>query len=119
MDEFWVFLGILAHFFRVYWYITNPPGRPCSISLKAKICLHQLNFKNNNGPICYLRIYLGIETDSFLSYVATDHKDGHGLKLEKRLANRCKLKLFPVVHWSDRVARIDMHALKLENFQPT
>ena len=72
------------------------------------MCLHQLNFKNNNGPICYLRIYLGIETDSFWYYVATDRKDGHGLKLEESLANRCKLKLFPVVHWSDRVARIDI-----------
>ena len=51
------------------------------------MCLHQLNSKNNNSPICYLRIHLGIETDSFLSYVATDRKDGHGLKLEKSLAN--------------------------------
>ena len=71
---------------------------PFSIFLKAKTCLHQLNSKNNNGPICYLRIYLGIETDSVLSFVATDRKDGHGKKIEKSWANRsCKLKLFPVV----------------------
>ena len=114
---FWVFWRIFFGY--TVWYTTNPPGRPCSISLKAKMCLHQLNSKNNNGPICYLRIYLGIETDCFLSYVATDRQDGHGLKLEKSLANRCKLKLFPVVHWSDRVARIDMHGLKMENFRPT
>ena len=33
--------------------------------------------------MCYLRIYLGIETDSVLWCVATDRKDGHGMKLEK------------------------------------
>ena len=25
MDEFWVLWGILANFFRVYWYTTTPP----------------------------------------------------------------------------------------------
>ena len=25
LDEFWVFLGILANFFRVYWHTTTPP----------------------------------------------------------------------------------------------
>ena len=32
MDEFWVFLGILANFFRVYWYTTTPHPWPTLIS---------------------------------------------------------------------------------------
>ena len=28
LDEFWVFLGILANFFQVYWYTTTPLAGP-------------------------------------------------------------------------------------------
>ena len=33
LGKLWVFPGILSTFFRVYWYITTPPGRPCPVVL--------------------------------------------------------------------------------------
>ena len=41
----------------------------------------QLNFQNN-GPVCLFKTIFTY-SNCFLSSVATDGKDGHGLKLEK------------------------------------
>ena len=42
---------------------------------------HQLNSKNNNTVLLIKTIFRN--GNCFLSSVATDDKDGHGLKLEK------------------------------------
>jgi len=45
---------------------------------------HQLNSKTNG--LCLLRLFEGTETVSYrLSPVASDGKDGNGLKFEKKL----------------------------------
>ena len=48
---------------------------------KAKRCPHRLNSKNN-GLVLLLKTILW-HWNCFLSSVATDGKDGNGLKLEK------------------------------------
>ena len=43
--------------------------------------LHQLNFKNNGLVLLFKTIFR--HSNCFLSSVAMDGKDGHGLKLDK------------------------------------
>lgn len=45
---------------------------------KGKTCLRITRILNITDQVFHLRLYLGI--DCFLSFVATDGKDGHGLK---------------------------------------